>query len=37
MTRGQRRAHAIGWLILGPLLLVGVALLLASRPPVLWP
>jgi len=37
MTRGQRRAHAILWLLLGPLLLVGAALLLANRPPAAGP
>lgn len=36
MTRGQRRFHAGLWLILGPALLVGAALLLAWRPPGIW-
>ena len=37
MTRGQRKTHALLWLLLGPLLLVSVALLLANRPPAAGP
>lgn len=34
MTGPQRKAHLVLWLILGPLVLVGLLLALAWRPPV---
>jgi len=37
MNRRQRRAHALIWLVLGPALLVGLAFVLANRPPALLP
>lgn len=38
MTRGQRRRHLWFWLILGPLLVAGMVVALASRPiPLIQP
>lgn len=37
MTRNQRRSHLVFWLVLGPVLLVGIVALLANRPPVMLP
>ena len=37
MTRDQRRTHLGFWLVVGPLLLVGVVVLLANRSPVVLP
>ncbi len=31
MTRGQRRAHRIAWLVLGPLVIAALAYALALR------
>ncbi len=33
MTRSQRRRHAQLWLALGPLILLGLLVALAARPP----
>ncbi len=32
MTRGHRRAHALLWRVLGPLILIGLAAAIAGRP-----
>ena len=37
MTRGQRRMHLGFWLVVGPMLLVGVVVLLALRAPGVGP
>ena len=34
MTTGQRKAHVLLWLVLGPLAIIGLVLALQWRPPV---
>lgn len=34
MTRGQRRAHLVLWLVIGPLMLAALAWALVDRPEI---